>query len=80
MATAVAGTEYSSWFNWEWSQGTNAIKQFISGIFITIVMTGLDQEMMQKNLSCKNISDAQKNVYTTSITIVIVNFFFLLLA
>lgn len=79
MATAVAGTEYSSWFNWEWSQGTNAIKQFISGIFITIVMTGLDQEMMQKNLSCKNISDAQKNVYTTSITIVIVNFFFLLL-
>lgn len=79
MASAVANTDYSSWFDLRWSSGTNAIKQFISGIFITIVMTGLDQEMMQKNLSCKNIHDAQKNVYTTSITIVIVNFFFLLL-
>jgi Na+/proline symporter len=79
MASAVANTDYSSWFDMRWSSGTNAIKQFISGIFITIVMTGLDQEMMQKNLSCKNIHDAQKNVYTTSITIVIVNFFFLLL-
>ncbi len=79
MASAVANTDYSSWFDFRWSSGTNAIKQFISGIFITIVMTGLDQEMMQKNLSCKNIHDAQKNVYTTSITIVFVNFFFLLL-
>lgn len=79
MASAVANTDYSSWFDLRWSSGTNAIKQFISGIFITIVMTGLDQEMMQKNLSCKSIGDAQKNVYTTSITIVIVNFFFLLL-
>jgi Na+/proline symporter len=42
-------------------------------------MTGLDQEMMQKNLSCKNIREAQKNVYTTSVTIVVVNYFFLLL-
>lgn len=79
MAKAVASTEYASWLDWEWSNSTNAIKQFIAGIFITIVMTGLDQEMMQKNLSCKNIGEAQKNIYTTSVTIVVVNFFFLLM-
>ncbi len=77
MISSVTQSEYSNWFDWEWSHGTNVIKQFISGIFITIVMTGLDQEMMQKNLSCKNISEAKKNIYTTSITIVVVNFFFL---
>ena len=79
MFSSVSKTDYSKWFNWEWSSTTNSIKQFIAGIFITIVMTGLDQEMMQKNLSCKSIKDAQKNIYTTSITIAVVNFFFLLL-
>jgi Na+/proline symporter len=79
MFTAVKATEFSSWLDWDWNSSTNAIKQFVSGIFITIVMTGLDQEMMQKNLSCRNIREAQKNVYTTSITIVVVNFFFLTL-
>lgn len=79
MLSAVGDSSFSKWLNFEWSSGTNAIKQFIAGIFITIVMTGLDQEMMQKNLSCKNISEAKKNVYTTSITIVVVNYFFLLL-
>ena len=79
MLTEVKKSTFSSWLDWEWSHGTNAIKQFIAGIFITIVMTGLDQEMMQKNLTCKNIKEAQKNVYTTSVTIVIVNYFFLLL-
>ncbi|MHC1778881.1 MAG: sodium:solute symporter [Bacteroidales bacterium] len=79
MLSEVGKSSFSSWLDWEWSHGTNAIKQFIAGMFITIVMTGLDQEMMQKNLSCKNIKEAQKNVYTTSVTIVIVNYFFLLL-
>ena len=79
MAKAVSSTEYAKWLDWEWSNSTNAIKQFIAGIFITIVMTGLDQEMLPKNLSCKNIGEAQKNIYTTSITIVVVNFFFLLM-
>ncbi|MDD2641730.1 MAG: sodium:solute symporter [Bacteroidales bacterium] len=79
MTRAVSETNYSDWFNWEWSASNNAIKQFISGIFITIVMTGLDQEMMQKNLSCKDIRSAQKNIYTTSITLVVVNLLFLLL-
>lgn len=79
MLTEVRKSTFSNWIDLEWSNATNVFKQFIAGIFITIVMTGLDQEMMQKNLSCKNIREAQKNIYTTSITIVVVNYFFLLL-
>jgi Na+/proline symporter len=52
-------------------------KYFIGGIFITIAMTGLDQDMMQKNLTCKNKKDAQKNMLSMSILLVIVNFIFL---
>ena len=73
------GHTFTSWFDWDWSHGTNAIKQFISGIFVTIAMTGLDQAMMQKNLACKDIKAAQKNMYTTSVIIVVVNFFFVLM-
>jgi len=54
-------------------------KQFIAGAFIAVVMTGLDQDMMQKNLTCKNIKDAQKNVLSFTIVLVFVNFFFLAL-
>lgn len=55
------------------------LKQILSGAFITIVMTGLDQDMMQKNLTCKNLRDAQKNVLTSSMLFVIVNMIFLCL-
>ena len=48
-------------------------KQILSGMFITITMTGLDQDMMQKNLTCKNLRDAQKNVLTSSLLFIIVN-------
>ncbi|CAL2060957.1 sodium:solute symporter [Tenacibaculum sp. 190524A05c] len=54
-------------------------KQFFSGAFIAIVMTGLDQDMMQKNLTCRNLKDAQKNMFWFTIVLVIVNFFFLAL-
>jgi solute:Na+ symporter, SSS family len=54
-------------------------KQFLSGIFIAIVMTGLDQDMMQKNLTCKTLKDAQKNMFWFTIVLTIVNFFFLVL-
>ncbi|KAF9658454.1 MULTISPECIES: sodium:solute symporter [Tenacibaculum] len=54
-------------------------KQFFSGAFISIVMTGLDQDMMQKNLTCRNLKDAQKNMFWFTIVLVIVNFFFLAL-
>lgn len=55
------------------------LKQFLAGMFITITMTGLDQEMMQKNLSCRNIKDAQKNMFTFSVIIVFVILMFLVL-
>lgn len=54
-------------------------KQFFAGAFITITMTGMDQEIMQKNLTCKTLSDAQKNMFWFSLTLVIVNILFLTL-
>jgi len=53
------------------------IKQFLAGAFIAVVMTGLDQDMMQKNLSCRNIRDAKKNMYWMSISLVPVNLIFM---
>ena len=55
------------------------LKQFFAGMFITIVMTGLDQDMMQKNLSCRNLPDAQKNVLTFGAILIPVNLLFLFL-
>lgn len=54
-------------------------KQFISGMFIAISMTGLDQDMMQKNLSCKNLKEAQINMFSFSFVLIFVNLFFLAL-
>jgi SSS family transporter len=54
-------------------------KYFLGGMFITITMTGLDQEIMQKNLTCKNLGEAQKNMFWFSITLVVVNLLFLVL-
>ncbi|MTE27301.1 sodium:solute symporter [Winogradskyella ouciana] len=54
-------------------------KSFLSGIFITITMTGLDQDMMQKNLTCKNLKDAQKNMVSFSIVLIFVNMLFMVL-
>lgn len=73
----VSEDSRSSIFNWDWKAGTNFFKQFISGAFITIVMTGLDQDMMQKNLTCRNIGDAQKNMFWFTIILVFVNLLFL---
>jgi Na+/proline symporter len=57
----------------------NFLKLFVSGAFITIAMTGLDQDMMQKNLSCRNLKDAQKNMTLLSLILVPVNLIFLFL-
>ena len=54
-------------------------KSFLSGIFTTITMTGLDQDMMQKNLTCRNLKDAQKNMIWFSVVLVFVNILFLVL-
>jgi len=55
------------------------IKSFLAGMFITITMTGLDQDMMQKNLTCKNLKEAQKNMISFSIVLIFVNILFLVL-
>ncbi len=79
LVDMVRQSEYSKVFFFEggWQDPNNFFKQFISGALITIVMTGLDQDMMQKNLSCRNIRDAQKNMFTFSIILVFANLLFL---
>ncbi len=81
LVDMVRQSDYSQMFFFEngWNDPNNFFKQFISGALITIVMTGLDQDMMQKNLSCKNIGDAQKNMFTFSIILVFANLLFLTL-
>jgi SSS family solute:Na+ symporter len=72
--------EYSQIFFFEdWRDPKYFIRQFLAGAFMAIVMTGLDQDMMQKNLSCKNLKAAQKNMFWFSIILVFVNFVFLAL-
>lgn len=70
-------SEYSNMFVWDWKPGNNFFKQFFAGAFIAIVMTGLDQDMMQKNLTCKNIKEAQKNMFWFSVVLVLANLMFL---
>ena len=76
----LADSNLSKMFFFEdWKSGDFFWKQFISGAFISIVMTGLDQDMMQKNLTCRNLKDAQKNMIWFTIVLTIVNFVFLAL-
>ncbi|HTX89119.1 MAG TPA: sodium:solute symporter [Bacteroidales bacterium] len=75
----VFNSSYSKMVFTDWHDRRFLLKQFFSGVFIAIVMTGLDQEMMQKNLSCRSLKDAQKNMFTFSFIMVFVNFLFLFL-
>lgn len=63
----------------DWGSTQHFAKQFLSGIFIVIVMTGLDQDLMQKNLSCRNLKEAKKNMYSYGVAFIPFNllFFFL---
>jgi Na+/proline symporter len=79
LVSVVKESSVSKMFITDWHHPRFFLKQFFSGMFITIVMTGLDQEMMQKNLSCKNIREAQKNMFTFSGILVFVNLLFLFL-
>jgi Na+/proline symporter len=63
----------------DWVSKQNFVKQFLSGIFVVVVMTGLDQDMMQKNLTCKNLRQAQKDMCTYGFAFLPVNFLFLCL-
>lgn len=78
MVKTIRESEYSRvWFFDDWNDKRHFLKQFFSGAFITIVMTGLDQDMMQKNLSCRNIHDAKKNMYWYGFAFLPVNLIFL---
>jgi Na+/proline symporter len=79
MVHRVLQADYSRVIVTDWTDKRYFIKQFFSGMFITIVMTGLDQEMMQKNLSCRNLKDAKKNMISFSMVLVFVNMLFLFL-
>ena len=70
---------YTNVFNFNPLEGGNFFKQFLGGMFITITMTGLDQEMMQKNISVKTLGSSQKNMMTLSVVLLLVNFLFLFL-
>ncbi|MGZ4042567.1 MAG: sodium:solute symporter [Bacteroidia bacterium] len=70
---------YTSIFNTDIKSGGFFLKQIVGGAFISIAMTGLDQEMMQKNISVKTMGDSQKNIVSFSIVLVLVNFLFLFL-
>lgn len=77
LIVTVKNSELSKTFFWDWQAKSFFPKQFLGGMFIAITMTGLDQNMMQKNLSCRTLEDAQKNIRWFSIVVVLVNVFFL---
>ena len=80
MVQVIRENEHSRIFVFDdWVSRQNFFKQFISGIFIVIVMTGLDQDMMQKNLSCRNLKEAQKNMYCYGFAFIPLNLLFLCL-
>lgn len=79
LVQQMTDSGYTKVFDTDWHSNKFYLKQILSGAFITITMTGLDQDMMQKNLTCKTLKDAQKNMITFSLSLVIVNVLFLLL-
>jgi len=78
MVNSIVESPRSKMIIWDdWQSANHVLKQFVSGIFITIVMTGLDQDMMQKNLTCRNLKEAQKNVTSYGFAFVPANLLFL---
>jgi Na+/proline symporter len=76
MVSAISQSSYSKIFVTEWKAKAFFWKSFLGGAAVAIAMTGLDQNMMQKNLSCRSLGEAQKNIYSFSIIVVVVNVFF----
>jgi Na+/proline symporter len=80
MVSVVKASPYSTIFHFEDPNSSQYFwKQFVGGAFIAITMTGMDQEIMQKNLTCKNLGEAQKNMFWFSLILVVVNLLFLTL-
>ena len=79
FCTTVFNSDYTKTLDTNWKSNSYFLKHLMAGIFMPLAMTGLDQGMMQKNLSCKNIGEAQKNMMTGVVLIIAVNFMFLFL-
>ncbi|MCU0451394.1 MAG: sodium:solute symporter [Bernardetiaceae bacterium] len=80
LVQAVQASEYSQMFYFDdWNDSRHFAKQFLAGAFIAITMTGMDQDLMQKNLSCRNLGEAQKNMFSFCVVLVVVNLLFLTL-
>jgi hypothetical protein len=77
LFSTVRDSQYSKIFVWDWANKHHFVKDFLSGAFIAIVMTGLDQDLMQKNLTCKSIGEAQKNMFWFYVVLVFINLLFL---
>lgn len=77
MIQTISDSPYSKMWNWDWSSPHFFGKDFLAGVFIAIVMTGLDQDLMQKNLTCKSIAEAQKNMFWFYWVLLFINLLFL---
>ncbi|QOR77074.1 MAG: sodium:solute symporter [Thermoflavifilum sp.] len=79
MVEAIAHSSYSKIFFWDHftADKRHFVKYFLGGIAVSVAMTGLDQDLMQKNLSCRNLRDAQKNMFSFTAVFILVNLFFL---
>jgi Na+/proline symporter len=79
LVSTLGDSKYSEIFFWDdfWGDKKHFFKQFISGAFLALVMTGLDQDLMQKNLTCKSLKDAQKNMFSFMTTYTFINLIFL---
>ncbi len=76
LITTVKNSDLSQTFFWDWRATNYFWKQFCAGAFIAIAMTGLDQNMMQKNLSCRSLREAKRNIYAFTGVMVLVNLLF----
>ncbi|HUX84272.1 MAG TPA: sodium:solute symporter [Chitinophagaceae bacterium] len=79
MARMVAHSSYSRIFIWDhfMADPRQFVKHFLGGVAVSVAMTGLDQDLMQKNLSCRNVREARKNMFSFTVIFVLVNLFFL---
>lgn len=79
ISKQIFSSKISNIFVWNWQSPQFFPKQFIGGALIALTMTGLDQDMMQKNLTCKNVKQAKLNVFGLSASLIVVNYLFLML-
>lgn len=76
---AVKESPLSRVFDFDWRSGQNTVKQFLAGVAITVCLNGLDQNMMQKNLTCRSLRDCKTNMFTFSFLFLVTNVLFLML-